>query len=173
MAAILRLNTSCIGRGFDAADAPCGGNGDPCLECSGVREVDWAKRESGVPHNLDWNQQDPLDPNGLRGGCRIDGVGSTSVRPCGNGTHCEGSMASEAICDLLKRDLPCHGSGWDIATGQCAGGAPESIDGNTALELMVRYYYVAGGALGQLVQLQPSRPAPAATATAATPTAPT
>ncbi|MGH9360390.1 MAG: endopeptidase, partial [Thermoanaerobaculia bacterium] len=35
VAAILRLNTSCIGRGFSATDTPCGGNGDPCTVCSG------------------------------------------------------------------------------------------------------------------------------------------
>ncbi|HVF61081.1 MAG TPA: hypothetical protein VNJ70_14840 [Thermoanaerobaculia bacterium] len=157
VAAILRLNTSCIGRGFRSTK--CGGNGDPCTECTGVREVDWQKRASGTPHNLDWNQQDPLDPNGVRGGCRINGVGSTSTGPCNNGTHCEGSMASEVIWDLLKRDLPCNGSGWDIATGQCAGGAAPSIDDDTALELMTRYYYVAGGALGNWYNCNPVGPA--------------
>lgn len=144
VAAIVRLNTSCIGRGFDALDAPCGGNGDPCTECTGVREVDWAKRESGVPHNLDWNNQDLFDPNGLRGGCRIDGVGSPQLGPCGNGTHCEGSMASEGVWDLLKRDLPAF------------GGAGFTIDGNTALEMVTRYYYTAGGAIGKWYNCNPA-----------------
>ncbi len=159
VAAILRLNTSCIGRGFRANDTPCGGNGDACTVCTGVREVDWMLRASGKPHNLDWNQQDPLDPNGMRGGCRINGVGSLQFGPCNNGTHCEGSMASEVVWDLLKRDLPCHGSGWDIATGQCAGGAPPSIDDSTAFELLQRTYYVAGGALGNWYNCNPVGPA--------------
>ena len=146
VAAIVRLNTSCIGRGFDDQDTPCSGNGDPCTECSGVREVDWAKRESGVPHNLDWNNEDPLDPNGIRGGCRINGVGSTSFGPCGNGTHCEGSMASEGVWDLLKRDLPAF------------GGAGFPIDGNTALEMVTRYYYTAGGAIGSWYNCNPASP---------------
>lgn len=159
VAAILRLDTSCIGRGFNADDSNCGGNGDPCLACSGVREVDWMKRESGKPHNLDWNQQDLLDPNGIRGGCRIDGVGSTSLGPCGNGVHCEGSMASEAVYDLLKRDLPCHPGRWDLATGQCAGGAAPGIDASTSLEMLTRYYYLAGGLIANWYNCNPVGPA--------------
>ncbi|HEV2852265.1 MAG TPA: hypothetical protein VHC97_05615 [Thermoanaerobaculia bacterium] len=145
VSAIVRLNTSCIGRGF-YEEGTCGGNGDACTECSGVREVDWTKRASGVPHNLDWNNEDPLDPNGLRGGCRIDGAGSTSVGPCGNGTHCEGSMASEGVWDLIKRDLPGF------------GGAGFAIDANTALEMVSRYYYTAGGALGNWYNCNPVGP---------------
>jgi hypothetical protein len=144
VAAIVRLNTSCIGRGFDDQDAPCGGNGDPCTECSGVREVDWTKRESGMPHNLDWNNEDLLDPNGARGGCRTGGIGSTQLGPCGNGTHCEGSMASEGVWDLLKRDLPAF------------NGAGFAIDSNTALEMVTRYYYTAGGALGNWYNCNPA-----------------
>ncbi|MGH6961643.1 MAG: hypothetical protein ACREE7_14265, partial [Dongiaceae bacterium] len=159
VAAILRLNTSCIGRGFRATT--CGGNGDACTVCTGVREVDWMLRASGKPHNLDWNQEDPLDPNGMRGGCRITAAGgqANGTGPCNNGTHCEGSMASEVIWDLLKRDLPCHGAGWDITTGQCTGGASPSIDDNTALEMVVRYYYVGGGLLGNWYNCNPVGPA--------------
>jgi hypothetical protein len=143
IAAMLRLNTSCIGRGFDDADLPCGGNGDPCLECSGVREVDWAKRQSGQPHDLDWvNSPAFLD----RGGC-IDVFLPTQQGPCGWGTHCEGSMASEAVWDLVKRDLPAF------------AGAGFVIDGATAQEMVQRSHYLAGGALGNWYNCNPVAPA--------------
>src|SRR5688572_10613088 len=49
MTGILRLNGSCFGRGFfinNSTGGNCSGNGDLCLDCSGVREVDWMKRQS-------------------------------------------------------------------------------------------------------------------------------
>jgi hypothetical protein len=151
VAAILRLRTSCIGRGFDDQDLPCGGNGDPCLVCSGVREVDWDQRESHQPHDLDWiNQDPPLE----RGGCKIDGVGSTSFGPCGFGTHCEGSAASEGVWDLLIRDLPCFPAGWNAATGTCNAGATP-IDEATAHELVTRIFYRAGGGIGNWYNCNP------------------
>jgi len=140
VAALLRLNTSCIGRGFDDADAPCGGNGDPCTECSGVREVDWAKRDSGQPHDVDWI----LNPAVVgRGGC-VDVFLPTGTGPCGLGTHCEGSVASEAVWDLLKRDLPAF------------AGAGFQFDDATAQEMLHRVYYQAGGALGNWYNCNPA-----------------
>lgn len=79
--AALRHNTSCIGRGFFLA-GPCGGYGDPCLECDGVRDLDWAAHQSGVPHDVDW--------------------ANTS---CGGGDHCLGLLVGEAVWDLAQRDL--------------------------------------------------------------------
>ncbi len=141
VAAILRLNTSCIGRGFDAADAPCGGNGDPCTVCSGVREVDWAKRQSGQPHDLDWvNSPTFVGRGGCVGGIFIP----TQQGPCGQGTHCEGSMASEAVWDLVKRDLPAF------------SGAGFTIDDATAVEMAHRAFYLAGGALGNWYNCNPA-----------------
>lgn len=89
--AFLRLDTSCMGRGFRAT--PCGGYGDPCTVCTGVRDIDWAKRVSGQPHDLDW-----LIANWPPGGS-----------PCGGVTHCEGAAYAEAVFDLVERDLPAAG----------------------------------------------------------------
>lgn len=81
--AALRLNTSCIGRNFRLG-TNCGGYGDPCTSCDGVRDIDWAKRQSGAAHTYSWALSNPL---------------------CG-GVHCRGAVYSEAIWDLWKRDLP-------------------------------------------------------------------
>ncbi len=84
----LRLNDSCIGRGFRVA-SNCGGYGDPCLDCTGVRDVDWAKRASGLPHDILW----------------IDANCGSGPAPCGGGVHCEGSVYAESLWDLWNRDL--------------------------------------------------------------------
>jgi hypothetical protein len=143
VAAVLRLNDSCVGRGFDDLDLPCGGDGDDCTVCSGVRDVDWAKRASGQPHDLDWiNSPTFVAPGGCLGGIFIP----TQQGPCGFGTHCEGNVASEAVWDLFKRDLPAF------------AGAGFAIDDGTAQELVTRLYYLGGGALGNWYNCNPAAP---------------
>ena len=83
----LRLNTSCVGRGFFIDGSVCGGYGDPCTPasgCTGVRDIDWANRTSGVPHDVTWVQTC---------GC------------CGS-SHCRGAVYAEAVWDMLTRDFP-------------------------------------------------------------------
>ncbi len=116
--AYLRLNTSCIGRGFIIGGG-CGGYGDPCVgdpPCSGVRDIDWANRASGEPHDLDW----------LVANCPSGGG------PCGGASHCEGAAYAEAVFDLDNRDLP----------------AVYGMDFNTSHEIATRLTYVGGGAVG-------------------------
>ncbi len=81
--AALRLNTSCIGRGFFLS-GNCSGYGDPCLDCSGIRDIDWEKHVSGQPHDIDWGQANC-------GGFEV---------------HCAGYINGEATWDLHARDLP-------------------------------------------------------------------
>ncbi len=107
--AALRLNTSCIGRGFRLG-TNCGGYGDPCTQCDGVRDIDWANRASGTPHTFTWANAN-----------------------CGGGVHCRGYVYSEAVWDLLKRDLPA---------------APFNLDSNTAMEVVTRLTYVGAGGVG-------------------------
>lgn len=76
----LRENLSCIGRGFRLT-GNCTGYGDPCLECDGVRDIDWEKHQSQTPHDVTWSNS------------------------C-SGVHCLGLVYSEAVWDLAKRDLP-------------------------------------------------------------------
>ncbi|HEV8611211.1 MAG TPA: CARDB domain-containing protein [Thermoanaerobaculia bacterium] len=149
MTAINRLNTSCIGRGF-FKNGFCGGNGDPCTECTGVREADWKKRQSGRPHDLSWVLgQNPTVP----GSCGNPVVPPTPFNsgPCQRSTHCEGSIITEAMWDLLKRDLPCHTKRWEsfaggtVGGGRCSGGQSTFMDERSALVLGTRLFYLAAG----------------------------
>ncbi|HVE66161.1 MAG TPA: hypothetical protein VNC59_06240, partial [Thermoanaerobaculia bacterium] len=165
IAALLRLNTSCIGRGFlksrgDGSQENqvfCDGFGDPCTSCSGVREIDWQKHESGQPHDIDWVLGLNLE---VQGSCTEPDVlplpTGQGTGPCGWGTHCEGHIVGEAVWDLLKRDLPCNGLGWeDQENGRCNGGAAPTIDLNTSLELGARLFYLAGGGINQWYSCNP------------------
>ena len=104
-----RLNQSCIGRGLFLSGATCSGYGDPCTPasgCTGVRTIDFAERASGLPHTLTWVRAN-----------------------CGTIVHCLGAAYSEAVWDILKRDLPSfHG-----------------MDNNTALEVTTRLTYIGAG----------------------------
>jgi archaellum component FlaF (FlaF/FlaG flagellin family) len=160
MTAIHRLNTSCVGRGF-YLDNPiggfCGGNGDPCTECTGVREADWKKRQSGKPHDISWVLgQSPTIP----GSCPISPVSTSPISPtpfnsgpCFRNTHCEGSIITEAIWDLLKRDLPCQGVRWEsypggaVYGGRCTAGTAATIDEGSALVLGTRLFYLASNGI--------------------------
>ncbi|MGY6588297.1 MAG: choice-of-anchor D domain-containing protein [Wenzhouxiangella sp.] len=122
------LNDSCVGRGFFQSGL-CTGFGDPCLECSGVRESDWALQQSGQPHDIDWIIQ--ACPNG-------------SNTPCGRSTHCEGSIVAETIWDLVHRDL------------QGFEGSAHNLDLNTALELGTRLTFEGAGAVGSWYQCNAS-----------------
>lgn len=118
------LNDSCIGRNFRPGQN-CTGFGDACLQCTGVRESDWALQQSGQPHDIDWI---------------LSSCPSGSGTPCGRSTHCEGSVVAEAIWDLVHRDL----QGFD--------GSPLDYDLNTALELGTRLTYEGAGAVGNWYQ---------------------
>ncbi len=76
----LRLNTSCIGRNFRST--VCSGFGDPCLTCTGVRDIDYLKRASGQPHDYTWSNAN-----------------------CGGVVHCVGAVYAEAAWSLWKRKL--------------------------------------------------------------------
>lgn len=86
--ASLRLNTSCIGRNFRLGNN-CGGYGDPCVDCDGVRDIDWAQRASGLPHDVAW----------VSANC------PTGPGPCSRSVHCSGAAYAEAVWDLWNRDL--------------------------------------------------------------------
>lgn len=103
--AILMTHNSCTGSGF-FVDITCPGYGDPCTSCSGVRDVDWAKRKSNQPHTIT-NFVQPL--------CKVDSDGSGGV--CGREEHCASYVASESVWDFINRDLPAAGSpqAWNVA----------------------------------------------------------
>lgn len=92
--AALRLNTSCIGRGFFVGGL-CGGYGDPCDPggCSGVRDIDFMGHVSNLPAQIAGSPAINSCP----------AVGS--VGPCGREVHCEGMAPAEAVWDLWNREL--------------------------------------------------------------------
>jgi len=111
--AALATHSSCVGPGFRAGN--CGGYGDGCTSCTGIREIDWARHASGQPHTVE---------NFTRTFCPV--VTGTYVGPCGNDAiargnaankregHCESQVSSEALWDLTNRDLanPASRSAW-------------------------------------------------------------
>ena len=93
----LRLKESCVGRNF--RNTNCGGYGNPCLSCTGVRDIDWAQRANNTPTTITW----------------IDANCGAGPAPCGGGVHCEGSVYAETLWDLFIRDLPAAGYSQDTA----------------------------------------------------------
>ncbi len=100
--AFFETRESCIGRGFYMSQN-CGGYGNACLNCSGIRDQDWDQRANHTPST----------PAGFISTC---GGGSGA---CGKETHCEGYLAGETVWDLAVRDLPASGmdavSAWQHA----------------------------------------------------------
>jgi hypothetical protein len=90
--AALRLGDSCIGRNFYKSGT-CGGNGDGCISCSGVRDIDYKKRKSGNPHDFSWSNSN-----------------------CGGAVHCVGGVYSEAVWSLYKRILQAYPYNYDDNT---------------------------------------------------------
>ncbi len=108
--AILQTHQSCTGGGFFVTYNPgcgqdpggsgynCGGYGDCCLACSGIRDADWDKHASHTP----WTVQN----NSTCGGSVWDACGAGSYNgPCGWEDHCESGFATQALWDLATRDL--------------------------------------------------------------------
>jgi len=105
--AVLAARDSCVGRGMYTDRVTCEDWGNPCLDCSGIRDFDWAAHEWNTPSTpTNWAQtQCPPDYSQFRGPCRRE-------------AHCESYIASEAIYDLAARDLPAAGmdqeSAWQL-----------------------------------------------------------
>jgi hypothetical protein len=101
--AALVTHDSCMGPGFRSGN--CGGYGDACTSCTGVRDIDWARHSSETPHTVS-NFTHLLCPAyfGYEG-------------PCGREGHCESYISSEALWDFVNRDLPDPGSpaAWAVA----------------------------------------------------------
>jgi subtilisin-like proprotein convertase family protein len=94
--ALMATHVSCIGRGFEPG-VNCSGYGNACLNCTGIRDTDWAKRVNNIPTTA-----------------TQVATCSGGSGPCGREVHCEGYLAAETIWDLAVRDLPA--SGLDVAT---------------------------------------------------------
>ena len=132
IAAIYRLNDSCLGHGFFwTSDKGCGMTADGTgfnqdenqfagqwhcnTDCSGVRDADWAKHSDNTPDTA------------LGFVCSQC---SSSTGPCGRQVHCAAAPVRQAAWDLVKRDL---------------AGAPFNLDSQTALALGNNLFYQGSG----------------------------
>ena len=133
IAAIYRLNDSCLGHGFFwTSDKGCGMTADGTgfnqdenqfagqwhcnTDCSGVRDADWAKHSDNQPDTAL--------------GFVCSQCASSAGGPCGRQVHCAAAPVRQAAWDLVKRDL---------------AGAPFNLDSQTALAIGNKLFYQGSG----------------------------
>lgn len=92
--AFLQSHNSCVGSGFRLT-GNCGGYGDACTSCDGLRDVDWGRHTSNTADTVE---------NFTRVHC-----GGGYVGMCGREGHCESYVMTQATWDLAARDLPADG----------------------------------------------------------------
>ena len=97
--AVFENRESCVGRGFRPAQQ-CSGYGDTCLNCTGIRDMDWDARQDHTP----------ATPSGFNTTYCPGGGG-----PCGSEVHCAAYVPGESMFDLATRDLPAMGLDADTA----------------------------------------------------------
>jgi trimeric autotransporter adhesin len=122
--AILQTHQSCAGGGFYTNISPmpsyglnCGGHGNPCTACTGVRDADYADHTNPTA----WTPQNKGTVWGTAS-CS----GGSYFGPCGWEDHCESGLATQALWDFVNRDLV---------------GAPTSLNLVTAWQLADRLFY--------------------------------
>jgi hypothetical protein len=134
VAAIYRLQTSCLGHGFfQTVNDGCGQTSDGTgfnvneaqagaahcdLDCSGVRDADWNKHADHAPDTA------------LGFVC---GQCSTGSGPCGREVHCAAAPVRQAAWDLAARDLQ---------------SAPFNLDSQTAFIVANRIFFQGSGNIG-------------------------
>ncbi len=133
IAAIYRLEASCVGHGFFQTDDGCGttpdgtgfntnehqNGGSHCnTDCSGVRDSDWAKH---VPNTPD------TPANFVCSAC-LSGTG-----PCGRQVHCAAAPVRQAAWDFVARDLTA---------------APFNLDSQSAFIVGNKVFYQGSGNIG-------------------------
>ncbi|MGD2115505.1 MAG: endopeptidase [Acidobacteriota bacterium] len=134
IAAIYRLQTSCVGHGFfETSNQGCGmtadgtgynadeaqtGSSHCALDCSGVRDADWDKHADHTPDT----------PLGFVCNSCLSGSG-----PCGRQVHCSAAPTRQAAWDLVARDLQ---------------SAPFNYDSETAFLVGNKIFYQGSGNVG-------------------------
>jgi len=105
--AIIQTHNSCTGAGF-MTSGNCDGYGDPCTDCSGVRDCDWRVHQANTP----WTVANNAD----NGGTVWDSCGTGSYQgPCGWEDHCEAGFSTQALWDFATHDLTDY-CGLDLTT---------------------------------------------------------
>ncbi len=135
IAAIYRLQTSCVGHGFFwTSDKGCGQTADGTgfnanenqvggshcdLDCSGVRDADWDKHADHAPDTA----------LGFVCNSCFSGPG-----PCGRQVHCAAAPSRQAAWDFAVRDLQA---------------APFNYDSQTAFITANKIFYQGSGNIGE------------------------
>ncbi len=134
IAAIDRLQTSCVGHGFWwTSNQGCGQTSDGTgynaneaqvgashcdIDCSGVRDADW---------NMHADHQPDTALGFVCSSC------ASGTGPCGRQVHCAAAPSRQAAWDLAARDLQA---------------APFSYDGQTAFIIANKIFYQGSGNIG-------------------------
>ena len=133
IAAIYRLQDSCVGHGFFwTSDRGCGQTADGtgfnaneanvgshcATNCSGVRDADWARHADNTPDTA------------LGFVCNSC---SSGTGPCGRQVHCSAAPTRQAAWDLVARDLV---------------GSPFNLDSQTAFLIGNKLFYQGSGNVG-------------------------
>lgn len=144
--AALQTHDSCTGQGF--LNSNCGGYGNACNQCDGVRDIDWGKHANNTPMTV---------ANFTQTTCPSD-TGGNYNGPCGNGApqpddkegHCESYVSSGALWDLAAQDLRmgCGGRNAGFPDFGCPGtGGPYSESG--AWQAVDRLWYLSRSTANQ------------------------
>ncbi len=134
IAAIMRLQTSCVGHGFfQTLDDGCGMTADGtgfnanealtgasycATDCSGVRDADYARHSPSTPATA------------LGFVC---GQCTASSGPCGRQVHCAAAPSRQAAWDFVARDLTA---------------APFNLDSQSAFVVGGKVFYHGSGSIG-------------------------
>jgi hypothetical protein len=102
--AALHLHDSCVGRGFFLS-GNCGGYGDPCTNCSGIRDMDYTQHQANTP----WTAAN-------YGSIWRNCSGGSYFGPCGLEDHCEAGISEQALWDFVTRKLTAPPYGMDERT---------------------------------------------------------
>jgi trimeric autotransporter adhesin len=120
--ALLQTHISCAGAGFLTSN--CGGYGNACTSCTGVREADYAKHSTATP----WTPQNYSSVWGVPTTSCPTSCTNCYYGPCGYEDHCESGVATQALWDFVNRDLV---------------GSPTSLDLVTAWQVADRLFYTS------------------------------
>ncbi len=131
--ASIHHHDSCIGRGFFTGTGKCGGYGNACTVCSGVRDVDWTRFTNSRPKTV-----------ALPTGTAACPAGSDI---CNWETHCASYPLTTAVWDAATIDLP-HNAIPTNGGAACAGTSPGNpTTPSQAWTLMSRLWWKSVGSL--------------------------
>jgi hypothetical protein len=105
--AIIQTHNSCTGAGF-LIGANCSRYGNPCLDCTGVRDCDYMKHAipTGYTEHVPWTSANHADAASPSPPATIWACTSGSYNgPCGWEDHCESGISTQALWDFVYRDL--------------------------------------------------------------------